>query len=270
MTMKSYIRVFALTLALVLVGGLIGTSLAESADLLAAIRERGTLIIATEGDWAPWTYHDEEDKLVGLDVEIGTAIAEYIGVTPDFVETNWDAILAGVDSGRFDIACNGVGITEKRQEKYFFSDPYVYSRKVLVVRSDNDTIQSFEDLKGKKTANTASSTYAQTAEEYGATVTGVDALVDTIQLVLQGRVDATINSEVTINDYMREHPEAQLKVVAYSAGETVGYPVRRSEETETLIAAVNEALAAMREDGRLSEISIKYFNGLDLTKDTEE
>ena len=261
-------KLTALLLAVLLLAtALPVTAETEEGDLLARIQARGTLLIATEGNWDPWTYHDEDDVLVGLDVEIGTLIAHGLGVEPEFQETAWDAILAGVDSGRFDIACNGVGYTETRAEKYNFSTPYVFTRKVLVVRKDNEEIKGFEDLKGKKTANTASSTYAALAEEYGATVTGVDALADTLQLVLQGRVDATINSSVTINDYLLVHPEAELKVVAESEGDPVAFPVRKSPETDSLLAAVNEALDAMRADGTLSELSVRFFNGLDLTRE---
>ena len=260
---KMLALVFSLVMAMTIL--VASVSSAETADLLSQIKERGYIIIATEGDWAPWTYHDESNQLVGLDVEIGTAIAERLGVEARFEETNWDSILQGVDSGRFDLACNGVGYTETRAEKYSFSTPYVYTHKVLVVRKDNEEIKSFEDLKGKKTANTASSTYAAIAEEYGATVTGVDALADTLQLVLQRRVDATINSQVTINDYMIAHPEAEIKVVDEGPGEPVAIPVRKGDDTATLIAAINEALDAMRADGTLAAISIKYFNGLDLT-----
>ena len=260
---KMLALVFSLVMAMTIL--IASVSSAETADLLSQIKERGYIIIATEGDWAPWTYHDESNQLVGLDVEIGTAIAEQLGVEARFEETNWDSILQGVDSGRFDLACNGVGYTETRAEKYSFSTPYVYTHKVLVVRKDNEEIKSFEDLKGKKTANTASSTYAAIAEEYGATVTGVDALADTLQLILQRRVDATINSQVTINDYMIAHPEAEIKVVDEGPGEPVAIPVRKADNTATLIAAINEALDAMRADGTLAAISIKYFNGLDLT-----
>lgn len=260
---KMLALVFSLVMAMTIL--VASVSSAETVDLLSQIKERGYIIIATEGDWAPWTYHDESNQLVGLDVEIGTAIAERLGVEARFEETNWDSILQGVDSGRFDLACNGVGYTETRAEKYSFSTPYVYTHKVLVVRKDNEEIKSFEDLKGKKTANTASSTYAAIAEEYGATVTGVDALADTLQLVLQRRVDATINSQVTINDYMIAHPEAEIKVVDEGPGEPVAIPVRKADDTATLIAAINEALDAMRADGTLAAISIKYFNGLDLT-----
>ena len=119
---------------------------------------------------------------------------------------------------------------------------------------------------GKKViVQTAPAVRAAIAEEYGATVTGVDALADTLQLVLQRRVDATINSQVTINDYMIAHPEAEIKVVDEGPGEPVAIPVRKADDTATLIAAINEALDAMRADGTLAAISIKYFNGLDLT-----
>ncbi|MBO4837248.1 MAG: transporter substrate-binding domain-containing protein [Clostridia bacterium] len=234
-------------------------------DLLSEIRQRGTIIIATEGNWSPWTYHDENDQLVGLDIEIGTLIAEGLGVAPEFQETDWDSILAGVDSGRFDIACNGVGYTETRAEKYNFSTPYVYTHKVLVVGADNEDIKTMEDLKGRTTANSPSSTYAQIAEEHGATVTYVSTLGETIELLRQGRVDATVNAQVSIEDYLAQHPDAPIKIVQVLEGDPVAYPVRKSAETESLIAAINDILEAARQDGTLSAISLKYF-GLDLTQ----
>ena len=251
-------------LALMLVAAF-GLSLAEGSDLLSTIQKRGTITIATEGNWSPWTYHDENNELVGLDIEIGKLIAEGLGVQPEFQETDWDSILAGVDSGRFDIACNGVGYTETRAEKYSFSTPYVYTHKVLVVAQGNDEIKTIDDLAGKTTANSPSSTYAQIAEEHGATVTYVSTLGETIELLIQGRVDATINAQVSIQDYLDQHPDAPIKVVQVMEGDPVAYPVRKSAETDTLIAAINEILENARQNGSLSAISMKYF-GLDLTQ----
>ena len=252
---------FALMLAAVSV-----TALAESGekDLLARIQEKGELVIATEGNWSPWTYHDENDVLTGFDIEIGALIAESLNVKPVYMETAWDAILAGVDSGRFDIACNGVDYTEERAQKYDFSDPYVYTEIVLVVRADNDSIRSFEDLKGKKTANSPNSTYAQRAEALGASVTYVDTLGETLTLLLQGRVEATINAKGSIDDYLSEHPDANIKVVVTAPGDPVCYPVRKGADSASLLAAVNEALAKAREDGTLAALSLKFF-GADLT-----
>ena len=256
-------KLFAIALTLIL--ALSATALAQTDDALAAIQARGTLVIATEGNWSPWTYHDENDVLTGLDVEIGTLIAHGLGVEPEFKETAWDAILAGVESGRFDIACNGVGYTEARAEKYSFSTPYVYTHKVLVVGADNEDIKTIDDLAGKTTANSASSTYAAIAEEHGATVTYVDTLTETVLLLEQGRVDATVNAQVSIEDYLREHPDAGIKVVQVLEGDPVAYPIRKGEDTETLLNAINEILEQARQDGTLAAISEKYFQ-LDLTQ----
>ena len=253
----------AVLLALALVA-VFSVSLAENTDRLSQIKERGYLTIATEGDWAPYTYHDESNALVGYDVEIGQAIAEYLGVEARFNEAPWDSILAGVEAGRFDIACNGVSYTPERAEKYNFSTPYLYTPSVLAVKDDNEQIKTVDDLKGKKTANTISSIYAGIAEEYGAEVAGVDTLADTIQQVIQGRVDATINAKVSIEDYLKEHPDSPIKIVQYLDGDINVFPVQKNESTDTLLAAVNEALQAMRDDGRLAELSMKYFDA-DLT-----
>ena len=69
---------------------------AEEGDLLARIQARGSIIVAMEGTWAPWTYHDENDNLVGYDVEVATLIAEKLGVEPEFIEGEWDGLLAGL------------------------------------------------------------------------------------------------------------------------------------------------------------------------------
>lgn len=246
----------------------VGICAAEAGkDRLTEIVERGTLVIGTEGNWSPWTYHDEKtNELIGLDIEIGKLIAEGLGVKAEFAETAWDSILAGVEAGRFDIACNGVGYTEERAKKYEFSTPYVYTHTVLVTRGDNEEIRTISDLTGKKTANSASSTYAALAEQAGATVTYIDTLGETIDLLIQGRVDATINAQVSIQDYLREHPEADIKIVDVLPGDPVVYPVRKGETA--LINAVNEILETARRDGRLSEISIRYF-GIDLTQPDE-
>ena len=238
----------------------------ENLDALGRIKKNGYITIATEGDWAPWTYHDERDNLVGFDVELGKEIAAILGVEAKFEETQWDAILAGVDAGRFDIACNGVGYTEERAQKYAFSTPYVYTSKVLIVRKDDTRINSFEDISGMKNANTASSTYAAIAESYGATNVPVDSLTETITLLLQERVDCTINSEMSFNDYMAAHPDANLRVAASSAGDRVVIPVRKTEDAASLLQAVNDALAQLQSNGKLAELSIKYF-GNDYTKE---
>lgn len=237
-----------------------------SGDLLAQIQERGEIVIAMEGTWAPWTYHDESGTLVGFDVEVGQQIAEALGVETTFVEGEWDGLLAGLDAGRYDIMINGVDITEERSDAYDFSDPYAYNRTAVIVSGDNTDIASMEDLEGKRTANTISSTYAEVAEGYGAEVTGVDDLNQTFELLLSGRIDATLNAEVTYYDYMEAHPDANIKIACLDPEATqVAIPFRKGEDTASLREAVNQALADMRESGALSELSEKYF-GTDITQ----
>lgn len=254
----------AIALALLLVWT-VPAALAEG-DLLADIQSRGEMVVATEGAWAPWTYHDEQGTLVGFDVEVAQAIAAKLGVTARFVETEWDGIFAGLDSRRYDIAANGVEVTEERAAKYNFSTPYGYIRTALIVRDDNTDIQSFEDLKGKHTANSIASTYMTLAESYGATAVGVDTLDQTIQMVLSGRADATLNAEVSFYDYMNAHPDANLKVVALThEASQVALPLRKEAACDSLLQAVNQAIADLDQEGELTLISEKYF-GKDITK----
>lgn len=235
-------------------------------DLLAAIQAKGEIVVAMEGTWSPWTYHDDSGELVGYDVEVANAIAEKLGVKATFVEGGWDGLLAGLESGRYDIMVNGVDIDEERQEKYDFSVPYAYNRTAVIVRGDDDSVQSMEDLNGKSTANTITSTYAAVAQKYGAEVTPVDDLNQTFELLLTQRIDATLNAEVTYYDYMKAHPDANLKIACLDSDATqAAIPMRKGEETAALRQAIDQALAELSEDGTLSELAVKYF-GVDLSQ----
>ncbi len=232
----------------------------SSGDLLSRIQERGSLIVATEGTWAPWTFHDENDDLVGYDVEVAEGIARHLGVEAEFIEGEWDGLFAGLNSARYDIVANGVEVTDERAEAYDFSEPYAFIRTAIIVRDDNTDITSFEDLDGKTTANTLASTYATLAESYGATATGVDDLAQTIELLMAGRVDATLNAEVTYYDYMAQHPDAPIKIAALTdTASEVSIPVRKGEDSASLLAAINEAIDEMRASGELQALSEKYF-----------
>ena len=248
--------------------GASGSGTASDGDLLQRIKDRGSMTFATEGTWAPWTYHDESGELVGYDIEVAQGIAERLGVTAEFAEGEWDGLLAGIDSGRYDTMANGVSVTEEREEKYDFTEPYAYNTIVVITRADSD-IASLDDLNGKTTANTLGSSYAQLAESHGATNTGVDDFNQTIQLLEQGRIDATLNDEVVFYDYMNQHPDADLKIAAENDEPThVAYPLRKEAATASLIEAMNDAIDDMRASGELSELSNKYF-GIDISSDED-
>ena len=232
---------------------------AAAANKLETIQSNGKLVIALEGAWQPWSFHDESDTLVGYDVEVSRAIAEKLGVEPEYVESDWDSLFAGLDAGRYDLVCNGVEVTEERAKTYDFTTPYGYIHTALAVRKDNEDIKSFEDLAGKTTANSPASTYMELAESYGATVQGIDTLEETIQLLTAGRIDATLNADVSFYDYLNVHPDANFKLVAQTEEAShVAIPVLKSDDT-SFLDALNSAIEALRTDGTLKELSEKYF-----------
>lgn len=252
--------------ALLSLSALAGCSQEKPNDLLAEIQAKGEIVVAMEGTWAPWTYHDESGALVGYDVEVAQAIADRLGVEATFVEGEWDGLLAGLESGRYDIMVNGVDVDEDRQAKYDFSTPYAFNKTAVIVREDDNSIQAMEDLNGKHTANTITSTYAAVAQKYGAEVTAVDDLNQTFELLLTGRIDATLNAEATFYDYLRAHPDADVKIACLDPEFTqAAIPMRKGEETAALRQAIDGALEEMRQDGTLSELALKYF-GTDLSK----
>ena len=203
---------------------------------------------------------------MGYDVEGSRAIAEKLGVEPEYVESDWDSLFAGLDAGRYDLVCNGVEVTEERAKTYDFTTPYGYIHTALAVRKDNDDITTLEDLNGKTTANTISSTYATLAESYGAKTTGVDDLNQTIELLLSGRIDATLNANVSFYDYLNVHPDADFKLVAQTEDAShVAIPIVKSDDS-SFLDALNSAIDELRADGTLKELSEKYF-GQDISSE---
>ena len=239
---------------------------AAAANKLEAIQSNGKLVIALEGAWQPWSFHDESATLVGYDVEVSRAIAEKLGVEPEYVESDWDSLFAGLDAGRYDLVCNGVEVTEERAKTYNFTTPYGYIHTALAVRKDNEDIKSFEDLAGKTTANSLASTYMELAESYGATVQGIDTLEETIQLLTAGRIDATLNANVSFYDYLNVHPDADFKLVAQTEDAShVAIPIVKSDDS-SFLDALNSAIDELRADGTLKELGEKYF-GQDISSE---
>lgn len=235
-------------------------------DMLDQVKRKGELVIAMEGVWEPWNYHDAQNQLMGFDVDVAKEMCKRMGVKARFIEVEWERLLNCLEKHECDIVMNGVAITDERKERFYFSTPYAYERTVVIVRKDNDEIKSFNDLKGKTSANALNSTYDNLARKYGAIPIIVDTFDETINLLMQNRVDSTINSVLTFNNYMKNNAGAPLKAVTVTEDVfRIAIPCRKAAENLTLLMEMNNVLEAMRFDGSLKEISIRYF-GQDISK----
>lgn len=225
----------------------------------------GTLTVATEGTYRPFSYsEDGSGDLVGYDVEIAEAVAEKLGLEVEFQQTQWDAIFAGLDAGRFDVIANQVSINPEREEKYLFSEPYTVSPGVIVVKQDDTSISSFDDLAGKTTAQSLTSNWYELAQEAGANVEAVEGWAQAVTLLEQGRVDATINDKLTFLDDVKTNGDRGLKVAA-ETDEPSRSAFALTKDKADLVAAIDEALAELRDEGVLAELGEKYF-GADVSQ----
>lgn len=273
---KAGAAVLALTLTAALAGcGSSASSAATSTDTAAStaetsgenelekVKAAGKLVVGVEGTYPPFTYHDDNGELTGLDIELGKALADKLGVEVEFQEAAWDSLLIGIDTERFDTVINSVSITDERAEKYDFSDPYYYEARRVVVRADDDSIHGPEDLNGKKIATNTTNAFIPWYEEQGVEVVGIDTSGEAIDLLLSGRVDFVGINVPVLNAYLQEHPDAAGKVkeafVIPNSEDVIAIPVRKGEPE--FLDAINAALAELREEGTLKEISEKYLGG---------
>ncbi|MFI2477292.1 amino acid ABC transporter substrate-binding protein [Nocardia xishanensis] len=221
------------------------------------------LKVGTEGTYSPFSYQGSDGALTGYDVEVVRAVADKLGRKVEFVQTPWDAIFAGLESKRFALVANQVSITEERKNKYELSQPYTTSEGVIVTRAANAAITSLADLSGKTSAQSATSNWGAVATGAGAKVEAVEGWVQAIQLLKNGRVDCTINDSLVFDEYTKTSGDKSVKIAAQT-GETsrMGFAARKGDP---LIAEVNRALDELRAEGRLAQISDKYF-GVDVSK----
>lgn len=240
-----------------------GIQTVQASALADQLAQTKVIRVGTEGTYAPFTFH-QDGKLTGYDIDVMNEVAKRLGLTVEYKETQWDGMFAGLNAKRFDVIANQVSPNPERAKKYIFSQPYNVSRAVIVTRADNDKINSFADLKGLRSAQSATSNYTELARKAGANLITVDSLAQNLELVKQGRVDATVNEQIAVLDYFQKHPNAGLKI-AVKNEDTVGSAFTFLKGNEDVVAQFDKALAEMRADGTLKALSIKWF-GDDITE----
>ena len=234
---------------------------AAAGSLLDRINNKGTITVGTEGTYAPFTYHDAAGKLTGYDVEVTRAVAEKLGVKVDFKETQWDAMLSGLKSGRFDLVANQVSLTTpERQATFDKSAEYSYSGPMMLVRQDNTDIKALADIKGRKAAQTLSSNYGEMATKAEAQIVPVDGMAQALTLVQQKRAELTLNDSLAFLDYMKKNPNSGLKTAWQApAEEKLGAGFIANKGNDEALAKISGAVEELRQDGTLKKLGDEFF-----------
>ena len=239
---------------------------AQAADLLQDAKKRGVLRIAMEGTYPPFNYKDPKTgQLTGYDVDVAKLVANKLGLRPEFVATEWAAILAGLASGKYDVIVSQVGITPKREQAFDFSRPYTYSHPQLIVRkNDRATYASLLELKGKRLGVGQGSVFEQQAKAVpGIEVKSYPAAPENLQDLAFGRIDAALNDSLMVA-YLLKNSQLPIKAGAkVGAVERMGIPFRKG--SPQFKAAVDKILLDAANDGTLKALSLKWF-GIDASR----
>lgn len=218
----------------------------------------GTLKVATEGTFSPFSYYNDKNELVGYDVDVARAVAEKLGLKIEFLTAPWDAMLAAFDAGKADAVFNQVSITDERKKKYEYSVPYTVVYGAIIVHKDNNDIKSFEDLKGKKNADSATSNWAQVAKKYGAQNVTVDSFAKSMELLIARRVDTVVRDNTVFYDFLKQRPDTPIKIAAKLKDVDYSAAIVQKGNKE-LADQISKALNELKAEGKLKEISLKYF-----------
>jgi glutamine transport system substrate-binding protein len=238
-------------------------TIAENGEQAANAELEDTYTLVTDNSFVPFEFI-EDGELVGFDIDLIHAIADEAGFELDVEQTNFDGIIPGLQTGQFDIAIAGIGITEERKEVIDYSDPYFESGLAIGVRIDNDDIEGIKDLEGKTIAtrlgSTSSAYIAENIE--GADASEFEQLDQAYLAVENGSADAVLYDDPNVRYYIQTQGEDSLKVVG-DLYEAENYGIAITKGKPELVEAINDALQTLRDDGTYDEIYQEWFGSTD-------
>lgn len=226
-----------------------------------AEKSDNTLVIGIDDKFAPMGFRDENNEIVGFDIDYAKAAAEKMGKEVKFQPIDWKTKEAELSSGRIDLIWNGYTITEERKEKVLFTKPYLKNAQVVVTLADSN-LTKLDDLEGKvvglqSLSSAADALNAAPIKSKIKTVTEFSDNVSALNDLKSGRLDAVIIDEIVINYYMTKEKDA-FKVLDESlAPEEYGIGVKKGNEE--LLKQLQAALDELNKDGTAAEISKKWF-----------
>ncbi|AOF49209.1 transporter substrate-binding domain-containing protein [Tetragenococcus halophilus] len=236
---------------------------AEEDNSWQNVEEEGQLTVATSGTLYPSSFYNDDNELVGYDVDVAKEVADRLDVDIEFEEYNVDGQISSLQNENTDFAANDFSLNSDREENFLLSSPIKYSFASLIVREEDDSgIASLEDLEGKKAAGEPNTSYMRAAEQYGAELVTYDNATNEQYLtdVANGRTDTVVNDYYLQKMTTEALPDVPVKILddVYFNLDHNGFLFEK--EHEALHEKVNEVLAEMKDDGTLKEISEEYFD----------
>ena len=218
------------------------------------------LRVALTGKYPPFSYYDQNGELAGFDVDVSREIARRLGREVEIIATEWDGILAGLLAKKYDAIIGSMAVTPERAEQVNFSMPYYQSGAQLFVHRDNPgQVYSIDDCGGLKVAAVLGETYQRYLEKAhaGIKVVTLESSVEIFELLEQHRITGFVSDRL-VGAYQiksAERPFVPVGDMLYT--ESMAIPVRK--ESTNLLAGINAALAAMKDDGTMRDIHRRYF-----------
>jgi len=251
---------------LLVVAGLVvtacGNTQSASDDSWKKVEDKQELTVATSGTLFPSSYYNDNNKLVGYDIDVAKAVAKKLDLKIKFKEYNVDGQVTAVNRGEADFAANDFGMSKERSKKFSLSSPIKYSFDSMIVRTSDDSgIHSLEDLKGKKAAGEPNTSYMKIAEKYGAKAVTYDNATNDQYLtdVANGRTDVILNDYYLQKMSIGALPDIPVKILedVYFNANSTGFLFNK--KNQALKEKVDAALTELKKEGTLKEISEKYF-----------
>lgn len=249
------LRALSRRIALVAVAGLLAAGAAHARSL-QDIRKSGTLVIATEGKFAPFNFVDN-GKLTGFEVDIANAVAAKMGLKVDWKMMGFDGLLIGLQQDRWDLVIASHGVTEERAKAVTFADPHYCTGGVII--SKDGAIRSARDLTGKVVAVQTGTTYYDAARKLPVKDVKNFPQDNSARAALEaGHVDAWVTDKFVGKASLAATPGTPLKEGDFIFTEKIAAAV--SKGNTALVGDVDKALAAVMADGTYAAISKKWFN----------
>lgn len=222
---------------------------------------KGKIVVGIDDKFAPMGFRDENNKIVGFDIDYATSAIEHMGYEIVFQPIDWKTKESELNSGRIDLIWNGYTINDDRKEKVLFTKPYLRNTQVVATLKDSN-LEKLADLEGKVIGIQAlsSAVDALNANEISTKIKSLSEYADNVLALNDlkiGRTDAVVIDEVVINYYMTIEPDTFKVLEETLAPEEYGVGVKKGNEA--LLEELQAALDKMNEDGSAADISKKWF-----------